>query len=89
MIKKEVKLKVQENNKPLFDSSAQHKVVADNQDLLAYFNVVRTVEEWNDTRDRVKREFGGSVLGEMMLFGYIDGVLFPKLMIKALSPRLS
>lgn len=70
------------NNKPVFNSVEQRKVIEENTSLLNKFKNVKTVPEWNDTRDQVKKEFKGTPLQLLMLLGHIDGVHFPEIMIK-------
>lgn len=70
------------SNKPVFNGDEQRKVVAENEHLLKMFKKVKSVEGWNGMREQVKADFVGTNLQKLMLFGYIDGVLFPKLMIR-------
>lgn len=68
------------NEKSLFKKEDQEKVVLDNQHLLEIFKDVKDIKEWNKVREEVKKNFKGTPLEELMLFGYIDGVLKPKIL---------
>jgi len=63
------------SNKPIFDGKEQRKIIHENYHLTKRFLTVKNVDEWNDMRKQVKREFVGTQEQCLMLFGYIDGVV--------------
>lgn len=66
------------NTKPLFPLKEQEAVINNNQGLLDMMKQASSVKEWNLMREKITKEFKGSDKEMMMLFGYIDGVLFQK-----------
>ena len=67
------------SNKSLFSRQEQDSVINSNKELLDLMKQSTSIKEWNLMRDRVTREFKGSDKEMLMLFGYIDGVLFQKM----------
>lgn len=68
---------MQQENKPLFDGRKQNQVVTENRHLFEQLKAVENIGEWNILRKKVKDEFKGTELEQLMLLGYVDGVLFP------------
>ena len=77
MIKKNVKDKKQ----CVFDQKAQMQLISNNSASMDYLKQSKSIKDWNDRREAVKRAFNGLAnenkkLLELMFLGYTDTVLF-------------
>jgi hypothetical protein len=64
------------SNKSIFPMVEQNAIINSNQELIDVMKTATNMEEWNLMRRRVTSKFVGSDMEMVMLFGYIDGVLF-------------
>ena len=73
------KRKFHANNQSLFSQKEQDAVVSNNKVLLEAMKFAKNVKEWNSMRVKVAADFKGDGTERIILFGYIDGILYPKL----------
>jgi len=69
--------------KSIFSTKEQEAVIKMNEKFIDMMKTTTNVKDWNLMREKVTADFIGSNEELVMLFGYIDGVLFAETFKKA------